>query len=252
MRPDMADEATPDTTSRTKEPLQDLVLGSADVEDFLHELAVVAASELASVGQEIFCGVTLIRRKRAATVASSDAHARMLDEIQYAYNDGPCLTAIHESMTVHAPDLRRDNRWPEYARAALNEGINSILAVPFLSDGNARAGLNIYSTRAHGFSGIDIDRAEQFAIQANTSLRLALRIAQLTDARNDLTTAMKSRTTIDLAAGIIMAQNRCSQATAMSILKNASSARNIKLRDVAATVVASVSSDTTVNTHFEA
>jgi GAF domain-containing protein len=248
----MADEAAPDTKSRTKEPLQDLVLDSADVEDFLHELAVVAASELASAGQEIFCGVTLIRRKKAATVASSDAHARMLDEIQYGYNDGPCLTAIHESMTVHAPDLRQDNRWPEYARAALNEGINSILAVPFLSDGNAKAGLNIYSTRAHGFSGTDIDRAEQFAIQANTSLRLALRIAQLTDARNDLTTAMKSRTTIDLAAGIIMAQNRCSQATAMSILKNASSARNVKLRDVAATVVASVSSDTTVNTHFDA
>ena len=63
---------------------------------------------------------------------------------------------------------------------------------------------------------------------------------------------MKSRTTIDLAAGVIMAQNRCSQATAMAILKNASSARNVKLRDVAATVVASVSSDATVTTHFDA
>lgn len=63
---------------------------------------------------------------------------------------------------------------------------------------------------------------------------------------------MKSRTTIDLAAGVIMAQNRCSQATAMGILKNASSARNVKLRDVAATVIASVSSDATVITHFDA
>ena len=63
---------------------------------------------------------------------------------------------------------------------------------------------------------------------------------------------MKSCTTIDLAAGVIMAQNRCSQATAMAILKNASSARNIKLRDVAATVIASVSSDTAVTTHFDA
>lgn len=252
MRPAMADEVTPDTKSRTKEHLQDLVLDSLDVEDFLHELAVVAALELASPGQEIFCGVTLIRRKRAATIASSDAHARTLDEIQYGYNDGPCLTAIHESVTVHVPELREDNRWPQYARAAWDEGVNSILAVPCLNDGNAGVGLNLYSTRVHGFSGLDIDRAEQFAIQANTSLRLALRIAQLADAKDDLSAAMKSRTTIDLAAGIIMAENRCSQATAMSILKNASSARNVKLRDVAVTVVASVCSDTRVNTHFDA
>jgi hypothetical protein len=244
----MAHEATPETGSGIKEHLQDLVLDSSDVEDFLQELAVVAASELASPGQDIFCGVTLIRRKRAATIASSDAHARTLDELQYAYNDGPCLAAIRESVTVHVPDLRQDGRWPEYAGAVLDEGVGSMLAVPFLGESDAKAGLNLYSTEVHGFSGQDIERAEAFAIQANTSLRLALRIAQLTDARNDLSTAMKSGTTIDLAAGIIMAQNRCSQSTALAILKNASSARNVKLRDVAGTVVASVSSDTTVTT----
>jgi GAF domain-containing protein len=248
----MAHELTPETGSGTKEHLQDLVLDSSDVEDFLHELAVVAAAELSSPGQEVFCGVTLIRRKKAATIASSDAHARTMDEIQYGYNDGPCLAAIRGSETVHVPDLRQDHRWPAYAAVVTREGIGSILAVPFLGDGDAKAGLNLYSTQPHGFSGDDIEHAEKFAIQANTSLRLALRIAQLADARNDLSAAMKSRTTIDLAAGVIMAQNRCSQATAMAILKNASSARNVKLREVAATVVASVSSDTTVTTHFDA
>ena len=242
----------PETGSGTKEHLQDLVLDSSDVEDFLHELAVVAAAELSSPGQKVFCGVTLIRRKKAATIASSDAHARTMDEIQYGYNDGPCLAAIRGSETVHVPDLRQDHRWPAYAAVVTREGIGSILAVPFLGDGDAKAGLNLYSTQPHGFSGDDIGHAEKFAIQANTSLRLALRIAQLADARNDLSAAMKSRTTIDLAAGVIMAQNRCSQATAMAILKNASSARNVKLREVAATVVASVSSDTTVTTHFDA
>jgi GAF domain-containing protein len=248
----MAHELTPEAGSGTKEHLQDLVLGSSDVEDFLHELAVVAAAELSSPGQEVFCGVTLVRRKKPATIASSDAYARTMDEIQYGYNDGPCLAAIRGSETVHVPDLRQDHRWPAYAAEVTREGIGSILAVPFLGDGDAKAGLNLYSTQPHGFSGGDIEHAEKFAIQANTSLGLALRIAQLADARNDLSAAMKSRTTIDLAAGVIMAQNRCSQATAMAILKNASSARNVKLREVAATVVASVTSDTTVTTHFDA
>jgi hypothetical protein len=38
----------------------------------------------------------------------------------------------------------------------------------------------------------------------------------------------------------------------MQILKSASSTRNIKLRDVAARVVAAVAGDATVTTHFDA
>lgn len=63
---------------------------------------------------------------------------------------------------------------------------------------------------------------------------------------------MESRTTIDLAAGAIMAQNRCNQETAMKTLKIASGSRNVKLRDVAASVVASLSQDPNVRTHFDA
>ena len=62
---------------------------------------------------------------------------------------------------------------------------------------------------------------------------------------------MESRTTIDIAVGAIMAQNRCSQESALKILKIASSTRNIKLRDVAAAVVASVSEDPKILTHFD-
>jgi AmiR/NasT family two-component response regulator len=63
---------------------------------------------------------------------------------------------------------------------------------------------------------------------------------------------MESRTMIDLATGAIMAQNRCSQEAAMKILKIASSTRNVKLREIAASVVASISEDPRVRTHFDA
>jgi hypothetical protein len=53
----------------------------------------------------------------------------------------------------------------------------------------------------------------------------------------DLMTAMNSRMVIDLAAGIIMGQNRCTQDQAISILKIASGARNMKLSAVAAAVI---------------
>jgi AmiR/NasT family two-component response regulator len=46
-------------------------------------------------------------------------------------------------------------------------------------------------------------------------------------------------------------ENRCSQKEAMRILKIASSTRNVKLRDIAAAVVASLSPDPQVRTHFD-
>ena len=79
-----------------------------------------------------------------------------------------------------------------------------------------------------------------------------MRISQLAEAKEHLLAAMESRTTIDLATGAIMAQNRCSQETAMKILKIASNTRTQKLRDIAAAVVASVSQDPDVRTHFDA
>jgi AmiR/NasT family two-component response regulator len=62
---------------------------------------------------------------------------------------------------------------------------------------------------------------------------------------------MQNRTVIDLACGVIMAQNRCSQEEAMALLMQASSNRNQKLRVLAAEVLGRVSSGS-VTTHFDA
>lgn len=245
----MANEATQEAAAY--ERLSELVLTSSHVEGFLQELAKVAAADLSSPGSEIFCGITLIRHKKAATVASSDERARAMDEVQYRVKDGPCLSALREGVTVHVPDLANDGRWPEYAVAVANEKINAVMAVPFLAKGSSKAALNLYSEVTYGFTGESIRRAEEFARHASTSLHLALRIAQLTDAQSNLTAAMESRTVIDLAAGAVMAENRCSQDAAMNILKSASSTRNVKLRDVAAAVLASISNEK-VRTHFDA
>ena len=59
---------------------------------------------------------------------------------------------------------------------------------------------------------------------------------QLKEFRHDLATAMQSRTIIDMAIGAIMAQNRCGRDAAFKILRNTSNNRNMKIRDVAASV----------------
>lgn len=229
--------------------LQDMVLETTDVESFLEDLTRLTVDTLAPAGRELFCGVTLLRPGSAVTVASDTEDSRRMDEVQYKFGTGPCLEAARTNKTVLVRNIIEDPRWTDYADAIAGFGLRSILGVPIPLDGQAQCGLNVYAREVDAFTDEMVREAEEFARGASKSLRLAVRIAQLAESKENLRAAMGSRTTIDLAAGIIMAQNRCSQDAAITILKAASSARNLKLRDVAAAVVASVG-EKEPKTHF--
>lgn len=231
--------------------LQDLVLESPGVEPFLQKLAAYSSARLSSSGREVFCGISLRRRKKATTTASSNPCARVMDQMQGKYGEGPTLTAMREGKTVLVPDLRLEERWPDYVHAVTGLASVSVLAIPIVLDGSTRAALTLYAEHPQAFSGDGIATAEAFAGQASKGLQLALRMCQLQDTRDEMRAAMKSRTVIDLATGAIMARNRCSQDTAFKVLLQASSTSNIKLRDVAARVVSSISGSTATSTHFD-
>jgi GAF domain-containing protein len=231
--------------------LQDLVLESADVRDFLTEMATVIAAEQSTDGNRISCGMTVVRQKRPVSVASSDARAQGLDELQNSIGDGPCLTALRSGTIIYVPDTDSDRRWPRYNHAAENMMIGSILAVPMPLQSPAQAVVNLYSSQVNGFSPQAIEAAERLAGIGAKALDLALNIAQLRDAREDLTAALKSRTVIDTAIGAIMAQNRCSRDAAFQILVTTSSHRNVKLRKVAAGIIASISGEPEISTSYD-
>ena len=251
--PDGAAGSTPVTPNSADMDLrlQELVLDSHDIIGFLTDLAVVAAARLSTPEIPVHAGVTVIRHKRPEAVASSDAEARALDELQNGFGDGPCLTALRTKTPLLVPDLASERRWAPYVKVAQAEGVASILAVPLDLAGDAEAVLNLYSGRSQGFSADDLTTVEAFARQAAGSLRLVLRITQLSEAKADLSTALQSRTVIDMAVGAIMAENRCSRETAFGILTKASSTRNIKLREVAAAVITSISGEKRIETYFD-
>jgi len=233
-----------------------MVLSSSDVEEFLGELARVSARSLSEPGDEILCGITLLRQRKAATVASSSPAAQAMDELQYAYGDGPCMTASRKQEPVYVEDLESDGRWPQYAAAVRGHGFRSILALPFLLgsdtlESDTRAALNLYSHRPGRFDGRATELARDFVHQTSQALRLAVRFAQSSETAAHLKATLETRTGIDVAVGIIMAQNRCSQDEAFELLKSASSARNIKLHVVAAGIVESLGQGP-ARTHFDA
>lgn len=99
---ELAAEAVEDETVAL---LQDMVLDSQDVHQFLDGLVTVVSTAFSGASGEEFCGVTLSRPSSMTTVASSSEHARVMDEVQYGFDDGPCLRSACEGYTVHIPDV---------------------------------------------------------------------------------------------------------------------------------------------------
>ncbi|HEY8699847.1 MAG TPA: GAF and ANTAR domain-containing protein [Arthrobacter sp.] len=231
--------------------LQDLVLDSREVGQFLDELAAYSAARLSGPGRTVSCGISVVRQKKATTMAGSSPCARVMDQLQHQYGDGPCLTAMRDRVTVLVPDLRREKRWPAYVQAVNGLETLSVVGVPLPLDSPSQGALNLYSKQPHAFSGQAIARVEAFVEQASKGLQLALRLGQLQETRDNMRAAMKSRTIIDLATGAIMAKNRCSQNAAFKVLLHASNTRNIKIQDVAARVVSSISGADATFTYFD-
>ncbi len=218
--------------------LQDLVLATEDVEEFLHQLIGMAVS---TIGGEISAGVTVARNGHPATVTSSDAAAARFDEVQYGHDEGPCLTAMRAGKIVLIDDLATDERFGSYRPHALALGVRSSLSLPLDGGANAVGALNLYSRRTHAFGPAEQAEARRFADEASRALTLAVRFAHHIEITDQLKNALTSRAAIDQTIGIIMGQNRCDADTAFALLRTASQNRNVKLRVVAHEIIAAVS-----------
>lgn len=117
-------------------------------------------------------------------------------------------------------------------------------------ESGAAAGLDVYANQPRAFDSATVEMIEQEVVAASSALQLALRLESQRDVEKDLTAAINSRTVINLAVGIVMGQNRCSQGEAVDILTAASNYRNIKLRELAAELVEKMG-DGPGRTHFE-
>jgi GAF domain-containing protein len=222
--------------SPTPEQLQDLLLESPGFAEFLLGLTTISATRLGG-SEPMLCAITVERDGTPTTVASSSENARRLDEKQYAFDDGPCLTALRRGTTVLVEDVGTDDRWEHYASAVSGEGIRSVLAVPIDTDPGSAAALNCYARASGAFDPHTVEEVELHAASISRILRLALRVHPPETYPEHLRSALKSRAVIDAAVALIMVQNRCSREHAMELLHLASRATDIKLHAIAADIL---------------
>lgn len=231
--------------------VQDLVLECADLPGFLADLTTFCSDELSRVSGDVACGMTVHRQSCAPVTGGSEKRARLMEEAQTVYREGPGWAAILDAAMVLVADLRSEERWPSFIEAARAEKVLSVLALPLQVDGSASAGMSFYSTRPHGFGRDGIATAQALAADASRGLRLVLRIAALQETQENLRSAMAARSPVDLAVGVIIGQERCGHDVAVEWLFRAARSRGMQVRDLAREVINSAGDAHPLNIHFD-
>jgi transcriptional regulator with GAF, ATPase, and Fis domain len=221
--------------------LTQLLLSTDSFESFLNELVAYASAH-----SEHSCSITVRLDKGIPyTVASTDDLTLRLDERQYAGERGPCLEALDNRIPVFVTDMTTETRWTPYPQLAAELGVQSAMAYPLINADKSIGALNFYALRQLAPDASLQARAAQLADRAAGALAVGLRMAEQSAEAENLRAALTSRSVIDQAIGILMAQQRCSSEAGFDLLRRASQSRNIKLRDVAAQIVAGVERGTT-------
>ncbi|MBN6039495.1 GAF and ANTAR domain-containing protein [Amycolatopsis sp. 195334CR] len=165
-----------------------------------------------------------------------------LDQVQYDTGEGPCLDAARPEgpAYAHSADLAKNSPWPRFGPAAARHGYHAVLSTALVPDAKPprlSGALNIYRTSDGDFG----DDAWRMALLLATHGSLALaRTEAVTRAELEaaqLRDAIATRDVIGQAKGILMERRGMSADEAFGFLRGASQSLNVRLAELAETLV---------------
>jgi diguanylate cyclase (GGDEF)-like protein len=94
-------------------------------------------------------GVTLIAPgSNPHFIAASDDAAMRFEQLQSELGEGPCLVAYEQGEAVVVPNLLEDDRFPNFASRAVDEGLAAVFTFPLRHDSHQLGALDLYRTSA--------------------------------------------------------------------------------------------------------
>ncbi|MEP7091078.1 MAG: GAF and ANTAR domain-containing protein [Nocardioidaceae bacterium] len=202
-------------------------LAPGDLDSTLAQITRAAVEVLPGVDH---ASIT-IRKSDDSLTTAAPTHDLLLrlDAAQYDLHEGPCYEAATDEKQVVSSDLRHDDRFPRYGVAAVAEGINAQSGVRLFDGTGGSGALNLYSAHVGAFDDVE-SLAALFAHQAGQAISYAQEIGNLAE-------AVRTRTMIGQAVGIVMERYGLTAERGFAFLQRLSSHRNLKLRLVAQEIV---------------
>jgi transcriptional regulator with GAF, ATPase, and Fis domain len=177
----------------------------------------------------------LVRREgRYVTVGASDRIAQRIDDMERLAGDGPCVDAIEEETPQIEPDLTAPKQWPKLAaRLVAETPVRGAMGFRILVDRRKTGALNLFSDKPNAF---DAESAGQAVLLASFASVAINAVAQGEDVAT-LRRGLMSNREIGKAVGMLMMLNGVDEHEAFDVLRRYSQELNIKLADVARTVI---------------
>jgi GAF domain-containing protein len=194
-------------------------------------LTAIVTQATIGVPQATWAGLIELERDRLVPRASLGDPPQALDKLQQELAAGPCFDAARRQEAIVIDDTATEDRWPDFAAAAVLEGVNSMLCVPLWVDQHRLGTLSLYAQKANVFGDPERRLAAVFATLAALALADNRRAAQFA-------AALQSRDIIGQAKGILMERMHVTADAAFDMLVKISQKSNEKLVTVAERLVA--------------
>jgi len=211
-----------------------IVFADQSLTETLLQVAVLAKQVLPETPE---VSVTLVEGNQARTAAFTGTLAVQLDERQYDNGYGPCLDAAVSGQTIKLVMDAPNSPYPDFCAVARRRGVSHTMSVGLPVASRTVGALNIYNLTGQPFTDNSDKIAATFAGFAAIFLANVSLYHNAVDTAAQLQTAMQTRSVIEQAKGIIMAEKCCSDADAFKILARISQNKNVKLNVLAQALV---------------
>lgn len=174
--------------------------------------------------------VMLRQGKNYLTVAATSEVAARIDDLERRLGQGPCVDAIDEQQPRIEADLRAGSSWPQLAEAILAETpVRGVMAFRLLIDRTKVGALNLFSTTAGAFTTEAAGQASVLAAFASITATAVSREQDIASLR----TGLVNNREIGTAVGLLMALQHLSADEAFDVLRRTSQQMNLKVADLA-------------------
>jgi GAF domain-containing protein len=214
--------------------LSRLASGRLPLEDLLTQVATYAVQAIPGADG---AGLTLLEQDRADTIVTTDPFVTEIDDIQYAMNQGPCISAAREGQIVMSGSLGGDSRWPRFGGRAARLGVHSVVSLPLITPDGVVGAMNVYAHDKNTFDDRAAELGQVFATPAAIAVHNAHVLAQTRRLASQLQSALELRGIIDRAVGILMSRSGSTEQEALDRLRSLSQREHRKLAEVARRIV---------------
>ncbi|MBF4609396.1 ANTAR domain-containing protein [Curtobacterium sp. VKM Ac-1393] len=184
-------------------------------------------------------GILLVNQSQdLEVVVSTSERSALVGLLQLEAGEGPCVEAFTTGSPVSVQDadeMRR--RWPQFAAASQEAGYTSVHSIPLRLRDTILGSMNLFRETSGALNEDDATAARALTDVATISILQQRSVDHATLAQEQLQRALNSRVVIEQAKGFVSYTHHVDTDTAFQLLRSYARSHQIRLADLARSVV---------------